>query len=1226
MSKKPKNKLKIVLFSLLCFIAALLLIPQVLHIEQVKSEIVSLLSSGVAGRLQIGKMRWSWLPLPHLTVVDAAFESDQLDLAVPLIRLYPDWNSFRGEEIGLAKAVFTRPTIVAKTISALAGPETIFLRNKMKIIVDKGSLELQEQRAWPLNRKLKLETFSATVDVSPEAVEFNLISVPSFAGGLAIKGSYLVSDNTYELNLYTEKLKLHEALTSLEEGGRVIPVESEANLKARIQGTGWQEVKADILGELPCLLVKPEDKKLLVTCGFADMSLDKKGAEFSLEINNLEIREPAISLSGRIQKYLPRDEAEPHWLIDLNGRDADLSQLREAVLTLWKDHPVTQIVTSIVLGGTAGKAGYRFDGPVADFEDIRNMTITAEDILAEIHVPEAELDLREANARMLIRDGNLILNDASARYRNSRGRNCTLLLGLTEEDHTFELDLDIDADLADLPETLLQLVDQQSFQEEVKKFSKVSGSATGHLHLGDHLEDIAFDVSAEKIMLHADYQGLNWEFQINAGSLRVTPDAVSWQDIAGSLGPHRIWRGNGEIHWEDDVQLRIRSLDAFLSAPALAVEDFAYFPELKQILDENLDFLDGLLRLSNTTLTGAVRHPEKWEYQSTVNFDDLVWESPFLPGRIVTEKGLIEVSNDRVEIAGFAGRILGDSMALQGSLQHHNFSDWQGALTLSGSVHEELARWLKKKDWISPVFFPRIPFNLQGMTYSWHDQGFSLKGTLIPGEEIRERPRLELSYRSTSNDPVVMELDLLGEKERGMLAVDFLDNLPDTFELSWQGAVSGKTIAAIFEEQELLQGTIQGALKLNVSPDPRETFMEGDLEVDSLRWYWPGNAFNNIVLKDLQVSGKGKEAYIEKLTVDFQNDESVSMGGNVLLSEEGLKIDFDLTSPSLSILTVVGFLSDLAIQKDLVLTDEGKNGASLEAWTITGHVDFNITEFISGDKATPENKLKTSTLVWTPLVGSFVLHPQGKLAAEITSGRLCCLSATGKWFSDPTMDDNSFTITSDCPEPALFENILPCLGFDQDLIVGEFDINANLRGQINNWKSGSVTISSDQGRILRLRALSNIFKVVNLTDLFTAFEYSGMTDKGFAYNQLLLDTVVKDNRLIIEKGVVRGEGLNLFTRGNLDLGTLNTDIVVMIAPLKTLDAIVAKVPLVGRVVGGENATVITIPVGIKGDIRDPEVTVLPPSAVGEGILSIVKNALMLPFHILSPILPDKKDR
>jgi hypothetical protein len=376
------------------------------------------------------------------------------------------------------------------------------------------------------------------------------------------------------------------------------------------------------------------------------------------------------------------------------------------------------------------------------------------------------------------------------------------------------------------------------------------------------------------------------------------------------------------------------------------------------------------------------------------------------------------------------------------------------------------------------------------------------------------------------------------------------------------------------------------------------------------------------VLKDLQVSGKGKEAYIENLTVDFQNDESVSMGGNVLLSDDGLKIDFDLTSPSLSILTVVGFLSDLAIQKDLVLT-EGKNGASLEAWPITGHVDFNIDEFISGDKATPKNKLKTSTLVWTPLVGSFVLHPQGKLAAEITSGRLCCLSATGKWFSDPVMGDNSFTITSDCPEPALFENILPCLGFDQDLIVGEFGINAKLSGQVNNWKSGSVTINSDQGRILRLRALSNIFKVINLTDLFSAFDYSGMPDRGFVYNQLLLETVVEDNKLIIEKAVVRGEGLNLFARGNLDLGTLTTDIVVLIAPLKTLDAIVAKVPLVGRVIGGENATVITIPVGIKGDIRDPEVTILPPSAVGEGILSIVKNALMLPFYILSPILPDK---
>ncbi len=1220
---KLKNKIKIVLLVTLCLVVSVLLIPEMLQFDKVKSEIVHQLSTSLAGKVQVSEIRWSWLPFPHLSLKNASFVTDEVNIIVPAVRLYPDWMSFFGKEIGISKVIITHPRITAKVLPAFAVPGQSFFQKKTKVIIEKGTLEIEAQSEWPLYKHLSFQTFSVSADITPESIEFNLISVPSFAGGLTIKGVYEFSGDVYNFDIATERLKLHEAITSLGEQVRFVPVPSEVNLKAHIEGKGLQEMRADIVGDLPCSLVKTTDKELPLTCGFADISLVKNSDDFSVVIKNLAIKEPGISLAGQIKKYLPPNEQEPRWLIDLQGTDMNLSEIRAAVMTLWGDHPVTQIVTSIVLGGTAGKGGYKFDGTVADFEDIRKMTITAENIHADIHVPEVDLDLSEAEGAMLIQDGNLILHNASARLKNSRGRNCSLLLGIPEDSEVFELELDIDADLADLPDTLLQLVEHQGFQKEVKKFTNVSGSATGHLHLGDRLSDIAVSVDVKNIKLLAEYEHLNWGFEVNDGSLEVRPKSVSWQGITGTLGPHQIWDVKGNIQWEDDVQIQIDVLDASVSGTALAVEDFKYFPMMKIIFDKNIDFLDGFLKLSNTVLSGPVLHPEKWKYQTTIDLDGVRWESPFLPTHVTSEKGTLKVSDTGVEITELNGRLFEDSFVLHGKLTHNNFADWQGSVTLSGSVHQDFAQWLKKKDWIPPAFFPSIPCNIKNIDYTWNTNELSLKGIVIPGEAAQERPRLEFSYKSSVDNPFALKLDIFGETERGVLQVDLLDNLPETVELSWQGAISGQTVGTIFEDKNILHGLVQGELNISISPDPQKTYMEGALKAEKLRWYWGGTAFDHININNLQISGKGKEAVIENLTLGFPNGETVSTGGNVFLSEDGLKIDFDLTSPSLSLLTVVGFISDLSIQKDLVLSKDAKKDASVKSWSITGHVNFNINEFISGDKATPENSLKISTLVWAPLVGSFVLHPQGRVVAEISSGRLCCLSATGKWYSDPSMGDSTFSLTSDCPQPSSFENILPCLGFDQDLIVGELGINAKLSGQVNNWKNGSVTITSKQGRILRLRALSNIFKVVNLTDLFTSFEYSGTDDKGFAYNDLLLESFVDNNKLIIEKAVVKGEGLNLFARGFLDLGTLNTDIVVLIAPLKTLDAIVAKVPLVGRVIGGDNATVITIPVGIKGNIRDPEVTILPPSAVGEGLLSIVKNALMLPFHILSPILPEK---
>lgn len=1218
-----KNKIKIVLLAILCLAVSVLLIPEILQFDEVKGEIVHQLGTSLDGRVHVSEIRWSWLPFPHISLKDASFVNEQVDIAVPVVRLFPDWMSFWGQEIGISKVIITRPRIAAKVLPTFAVPAQSFFQKKTKVIIEKGTLEIEAQSEWPLLKHISVNTFSATADISPESVAFSLLTVPSFAGGLALRGVYEFPGSTYNLDIAGERLKLHEAINALGEQVQFVPVPSEVNLKAHIEGKGPQEMRVDIAGELPGFLVKTSDKELPLASGFAEISLQKKSEDFSVIIKSLALKELGLSLAGQIKKYLPADEQEPHWLIDLQGTEMNLSEIRAAVMTLWGDHFVTQIVSSIVLGGTANQVGYRFDGTVADFEDIRKMTITAENIHADIHVPEVDLDLSDAEGSMLIQDGNLILQNASAHYKNSRGRNCSLLLGIPENTEVFELELDIDADLADLPDTLLQLVEHQGFQEEVKKFANVSGSATGHLRLGDRLSDIAVSVDVKDIKLLAEYAHLNWGFEVTDGALEVRPTSVGWQGITGTLGPHQIRDGKGSVQWEDDVQIQIEALDASVSGTALAVENFKYFPMMKILLDKNINFLDGFLNLSKTVLSGPVLHPEKWKYQTTIDLDGVRWESPFLPTPVTSNKGTLQVSDTGVDITDLGGRLFEDSFVLQGSLTHNNFADWQGSVSLSGSVHQEFAQWCKKKDWIPPAFFPSIPCTLKNMDYTWNTREQSLKGTVIPGDSAVERPRLEVSYRSSVDNPLALQLDIYGETERGVLHVDLLDNLPETLELSWQGAISGQTVGAIFEDKNILHGLVQGELDISISPDPQKTYMEGALKAEKFRWYWGGTAFNHIDINSLQVSGKGKEAVVQNLTLDFPNGESVSTGGNVFLSEDGLKIDFDLTSQSLSLLTVAGFISDLSLQKDLIFSKEPKKDASVKSWTITGNVNFNIKEFISGDKATPENSLKTSTLVWAPLVGNFVLHPQGRVVAEISSGRLCCLSATGKWYSDPSMGDSTFSLTSDCPDPSSFESILPCLGFDQDLIVGELGINAKLSGQVNNWKNGSVAITSKQGRILRLRALSNIFKVVNLTDLFTSFEYTGSDDKGFAYNDLLLESFVDNNKLIIEKAVVKGEGLNLFAKGFLDLGTLNTDIVVLIAPLKTLDAIVAKVPLVGRVIGGDNATVITIPVGIQGNIRDPEVTILPPSAVGEGLLSIVKNALLLPFYILSPILPEK---
>ena len=45
---------------------------------------------------------------------------------------------------------------------------------------------------------------------------------------------------------------------------------------------------------------------------------------------------------------------------------------------------------------------------------------------------------------------------------------------------------------------------------------------------------------------------------------------------------------------------------------------------------------------------------------------------------------------------------------------------------------------------------------------------------------------------------------------------------------------------------------------------------------------------------------------------------------------------------------------------------------------------------------------------------------------------------------------------------------------------------------------------------------------------------------------------------------MHGEGLNLFAKGDMDMDDLNADITLLIAPLKSVDTLISKVPIIGE--------------------------------------------------------------
>ena len=78
--------------------------------------------------------------------------------------------------------------------------------------------------------------------------------------------------------------------------------------------------------------------------------------------------------------------------------------------------------------------------------------------------------------------------------------------------------------------------------------------------------------------------------------------------------------------------------------------------------------------------------------------------------------------------------------------------------------------------------------------------------------------------------------------------------------------------------------------------------------------------------------------------------------------------------------------------------------------------------------------------------------------------------------------------------------------------------------------------------------------------------------------------------------------MQLVGQGEIDIPNNKVNLTVLVAPFKTVDYLVSKIPLVGYVLKG---TLISIPLRITGKLDDPNIITLSPTAVGKGVLGIM---------------------
>jgi len=1232
MKKVSRN----IFFFIIVLIFFLGLAPRFFIIDKVQKTVTEQISKSLDSTVAIKKMHWVWLPLPHLTLISTSLSAGHYDFFLPKVKVYPTWRFILGETDKPGKIVLDSPRFHINKRAFLPRESSERILPEVTLVIKNGEIEVEATENYKdILRKgsVKFSHINGTLKLLPQELEIDIKGSSPVSKKISLLGSLNIPERNYTFSLDAQEIELHKSIRAFFDG-RLIPVESPARLSGTVIGKGLQYIEGDMDGTLPCFVVKPQDREILLTCGFADLKLLKSGPLLRLDIKDLEIKDPQVNLSGHIERKLSSisseeqtPTSEPIWTLDIIGSDLDLTAIRQKILTLWSDNEVAKIVSDIVLEGKALSAAYRFSGRAADFKSLDAMIIEMDFLSAALHVPGVELGLTKASGPIQIKDSILTGHSLSAQLGDSYGRNAELLLDLGELGSTFTLDIDIDADLSALPPILAQLVDHDGFQRQLRKFNEISGKASGTVHLGDTLDDIITRVDVKNMQLATRYEPIPQTIFIDSGALHVGPEKVSWQKGKGRIGQQEIASTSGNVSWHTgDTLLHIEEMQAQLEGASLhaMLKQTEIMP---QKINNVLSSINGTIEISRGSLQGPALQPESWEYDLALTTTGLNITSPLLPEPVSTEKLAAEINHNEANIQEAKIQFLDQTFSLKGLLKHHLLENWHGMIEFNGPVKAKLASWISSNGWFPEKLRPQIPCTMENMRVSWQGEMVAVSGTILQGLAGGRFPMAKLDYENTPEHLRINELTFYAPGEQGSLELDFWRLSPHSLVLSWEGFVKAESITALFKHSSFTAGTFSGAFEISYLADqPEATRFEGLLKAENLLLK-TSSSEEPIVITNIDMNGIGRQLRIPVLELAIGSEKITGLG-QLAAEKEGLQLDISLASSFLSKKSLTNLSLALRETQNVFLQGHSDQKPGLQiarGWDITGRIGFDFDSFALRRKtATPYDEVHPVTYTFYDVHGDLQLATDKISRTEIFSSKVCGLDFKGAWFSDDALGQK-FQLETDPEKTSHLENVLPCLGVQQDIIEGEFSLQANLQKESNTWYGGNIYIKSTQGRILRLKTLSRIFKVVNITDLFDAEVSKTKGKKGFPFSQMDIDTHIHANNLVIDRAIIHGEGLNLFARGEIHLDDYDADLTLLIAPFKTFDTMVSKVPIIGHPVTGEDGSMISIPVAVKGPIADPSITPLHPEALGDAVFNLLKGTFMLPYNILKPLNKSEKN-
>ena len=1250
----PKSRK--ILFSLislagffLCVLVILLVVtPRLINLESVRKEIKDRFAADMGAQIEYRRVDLGFFPRPHVVVSEIQFTMPQnVNGTVDRLKIYPKiLPLFAGEiEIG---AVYSRAPEI--TIQLPATPEnkeitptpfsfetlgerlntaisaiSTFKIPSMLVRVSNGRIDLIRGR----KRFLGLHNVTAQTRRRGNLIEFSAKCHSNLSESIAIKGQYEASGFKLSSQITIDQLRPHAVVDYFFPQSDLKMTNARADLTLDFQIDGPNHLQVGASGSIPYMYLHrgKKDLKFSDTRFQCEFQLNERAV--SLSLVKLDLQDPRISLAGQLNL----NPEPPRIQLALEGRQFNVATAQKIAAALIENSETLSDIFEILRAGDIQRVNVGAQVPDwAQLADEKNYVIQGSLVGGKISIPEVSLHLENVRGDATIENGILKGENAEAQMGNSFGKQGKVAISLTGDASPFHIEGLIQADLSQLPPILDNLIEDDKFKKELTLVKKIEGTAVGMLVIGEDSRDLNVRVMASDIRLNADYQRIPYPVSITAGNLRLDGSRMALTNIDASVGKSSVTQLSSKFGWGKSPLLELSSKSAKVDLAQLhawLLQDKAMEKDLK-----HLETVNGTVNLQNANLNGPLFKPGRWRLKSRGDVRNLSLSSPLLPGDLTVAQGPFVFEGDRLKITNWNTYVGKSSLAelnadikwgepstlmantgkavllldeiypwlqsyeslkqrlkniqpLNGTLDFRSLA-FEGPLSTENNgrmnLHAVIEKWQ-----IRSVKFP-TEIELNGGDLSWRGTRIDLQETnarfgtstinrLSLGKQWGKIPSFEFNADSANIQiaelyPWLVSFETLDKMFKGFhatggkLALSGLDfKGPAGSSKAWQFQLTGDLQGLALESDYFKAPLHINRAKFSAQDTPGQSGAHGRFDLDAAQLSW--------------------------------EDSQMTLQGNASFSGDEFRLDLKLAADRLSweqVDQIIGLDKQMGPGEDHKTL--GSLTVELDHFTYDGYTFQPMYADISFNETNTRIVVKKADLCGIQFPGIL------KVSAD-----------EFELYFKPVAETQNL-------EPAI-----ACLAAKKNLADGSFNLEGELMSKARpaafpKSLTGNLQFTAAQGRIYRFGMLAKIFALLNVTEIYRG-EVPDLTGKGFAYNSMVINGVFENGKLIIKDTLIDSPSMGIAIEGNIDLIKKKVNLVVLVAPFKTMDRIIKLIPLFGNIMGGN---LISIPFRAVGDLADPDVIPLSPTAVGSGLLGILERTLKLPITIIQPVLPGSKDK